>query len=336
MGTLSLRKWEDKLNGVVLVSEKDQVLYKEAYGYTDASNKLKNTMDTKFLICSISKMFTAVAINQLSERGLLHKEDLLNQYIPDYFKGKGITLYHLLTHTSGIPNYTMYRKELQWTKAYTAQEVLECMDQKGLKFEPGKKTSYSNTNYYILALVVEQVTGMKYEAYVTDNIFKVAGMSQSSFVTCYEGEMAKPHNKGKFEYDFSDTLLFGAGDVISTAGDLRLFARALIENKLISQATLEEMSKAGIKDSKIQYGEGLFINRHFGKLCIGHSGSIPNGGTTQLMIYPEAETIIIVLLNNRNSLHPLVYVDANGQYVANILAEQIFERKLGLIKKAYF
>lgn len=324
-----------KFNGVALIGSKNKIEEIMTQGYASFEEGRMHTEESNFWICSISKMFTAVAINQLCEKGLLDKTDLLETYMPEYFAGQAITIYHLLTHTSGIPNFIMYRKQLDWKSAHTAEEVLSVVSKKGLKFKPGTKWAYCNTGYYLLALIVEQVTKMKYEDYVKQYIFDVVGMKHSSFVVEQDLEVVKAYIKENHAYEFHPSMLYGAGDIVSNVKDLYQFGKGIIEGKLVSKKTLEEMCQPVFPDKKMQYGEGLFVHQHFDTPMFGHSGSIPTGYTTQLSIYPEKEMISVVLINNRTTLHPLVYGDANGKYVDACLAEQIFDKKIGVIKKAY-
>ena len=286
-------------------------------------------------MCSISKIFTAIAINQLCEKGLLSKDDLLNEYIPEYFKEHDISIYHLLTHTSGIPNFIMYRKEIDWKSAHTSAHILSVVDRKPLKFKPGTKWSYCNTGYYLLALIIEKVTQMKYEDYIQKYIFEVAQMRHSSFMINKGDRVVKPYIKNNFSYEFHPSILFGAGDIVSNVRDLYRFGKAILEGELVRKDTLKEMCIPVFPDKKIQYGEGLFLNNHFDTPMMGHSGSVPTGYSTQLSIYPKQEIISIVLLNNRKMIHPFVYVDANAKYMDSCLGEEIFHKKIGLIKKAY-
>lgn len=335
MGELDRKKISKNFSGVTLIGDRNGIQEITVQGYDDFEKGVCHTEDSNFWVCSISKMFTSIAINQLCEQGILNKNDLLNKYIPEYFKGYDINIYHLLTHTSGIPNYIMYQKEIDWKSAHTSEHILSVVDGKPLKFKPGTKWSYCNTGYYLLALIVEQVTHMKYEDYIQKHVFDVAQMRHSSFVTKQGIQVVKPHIKDSFSYAFHPSMLFGAGDVVSNVKDLYLFGKAIMEGKLVSKDTLKAMCTPVFPDKKIHYGEGVFLNNHFDTPMMGHSGSVPTGYSSQLSIYPEQGIISIVLMNNRKVLHPLVYVDANAKYMDSCLVEQLFQKKIGLIKKAY-
>ncbi|MGL5677092.1 MAG: serine hydrolase domain-containing protein [Cellulosilyticaceae bacterium] len=322
-----------QFNGVVCVKGK-AIEEKVAQGYSDYASKKALTSNDRFYICSISKMFTAVAINQLVEQKLLAKEDLVAKYLGDYMGERGITIYHLLTHTSGLPNYVMYRKELDWKEAHTAEDILKVVMSKKRKFTEGTKWSYSNTGYYLLAMIIEKVTGMACETYIEEAIFKPLGMKDSGF-SKDNLAVVTPNVKGKEGYVFHPSLLKGAGDVISTAEDMCQFAQAFYQGKLVSDERYKEMIKPVFDNMKVKYGEGLFIQDHFGELCIGHSGSLPTGYSTQLSIYPEKEMVSVVMCNDRKCIHPLVYPDANGKYIDACVAEEVFGKKISVWKKAY-
>ncbi|MGL4344968.1 MAG: serine hydrolase domain-containing protein [Cellulosilyticaceae bacterium] len=323
----------EQFNGVALVAEKDD-LKKLAQGYCDYQTKEELQDNHHFYICSISKMFASIAINQLVDQKVLTKQDSIAQYLGEYIKDNDITIYHLLTHTSGLPNYVMYRKELDWQKAHTEEEIMRVVMSKKRKFKAGTKWSYSNTGYYLLALIIEKVTKMSYEEYITKQILQPLGMNDTGF-SSEVFRLAKPHIKDGEGYVIHPTLLKGAGDIISILEDMHRFAKAFYQGELISKARYTEMITPVFEDMKVKYGEGIFVSEHFGMLSIGHSGSMPTGYSTQLSIYPDVDTITIVLGNNRKCIHPLVYPDANGKYIEGYLAEQIFNQKISIWKKAY-
>lgn len=330
------RKIINKLNGVALIGNKNGIEDIIVNGFNDFENKIRHTEDSNFWICSISKMFASIGINQLCERGLIDKNDFMTKYIDKYFSDTNITIYHLLTHTSGIPDFTIDRKDIDWTKNYSPDYILTLMNRKGLNFEPGSKWRYGNTGYYILALIIEKVTGMKYEHYIKENIFDIVKMDNTFFAIDDNKNVVNANIKGKHNSNFNPGLLFGSGDIVSNVKDLYKFSKAILDNKLIKKETLEEMSKPVFEKSTFKYGEGLYLNNHFNTKMLGHLGLISMGFSTQLSIYPEKEIITIVLTNDRKKIHPLVIPDLNGKYIDSLIGEEIFNKKIGFIKKAYF
>lgn len=107
-------KKQKKFSGNVLLSKNDEIIFNESYGYSNKEKGIKNTLQTKFMIGSMTKAITALCIMQLSENGMLSTQQDIEDYIPDFYKGYGITIHHLLTHTSGIPNYIMLKKQIKW------------------------------------------------------------------------------------------------------------------------------------------------------------------------------------------------------------------------------
>jgi CubicO group peptidase (beta-lactamase class C family) len=164
-------KKQKKFSGSVLLSKNNEIIFNESYGYSNKEKGIKNTPQTKFMIGSMTKTITALCIMQLSEKGLLSTQQHIDDYLPDFYKGHGITIHHLLTHTSGIPNYLMLKKQLKWGERHTPQEILQIVKGYQLKFPAGEKWSYSNTNYLILGLIIEMVSGMNYHQYVKNYIY---------------------------------------------------------------------------------------------------------------------------------------------------------------------
>jgi len=152
-------KKQKKFSGNILISKENKIIFNESYGYSNKEKGIKNTLETKFMIGSMTKMITALCIMQLSDKGMLSIQQNIEEYIPDFFKGNGITIHHLLDHTSGIPNYTNFKKQIKWGESHTPQEILEIVKGYKLKFPVENKWSYCNTNYLILGLIIEMVSG---------------------------------------------------------------------------------------------------------------------------------------------------------------------------------
>jgi CubicO group peptidase (beta-lactamase class C family) len=146
----------------------------------------------------------------------------------------------------------MYKKEIEWGKYHTSDYILSVVDKKPLKFKPGSKWSYCNTGYYLLALIVEKITDMKYEDYIQKYVFDVAQMSNSSFATKQEINIVKSHIKNVCCSDFNPSMLFGAGDIVSNVKDLYSFGKALIDGVLVTKDTLRKMSTPVFKEKKIK------------------------------------------------------------------------------------
>jgi len=288
----------------VAVARGDKLLVAKGYGFADLEHKTPVTADTVFRIGSITKQFTAVAILQLAERGQLQLSDDVRKYVPEFpAKQKPITLEHLLTHTSGIFNYTSVKDWVEvGKKPMTRQQLLAMFADKPLEFDPGTRWEYSNSNYYLLGMVIEAVTKRPYADVIRDQLLVPAGMRASGY--CND---AMPHHaqgyslKGNAPKPAQPLDLahpFAAGSLCATAPDMVAWQRALDTGKLLKPDSLERMrANAKLADGKpTGYGYGLFIGELSGHQRIGHGGGI-NGFTSMLARYPGDDLTIVVLAN---------------------------------------
>jgi CubicO group peptidase (beta-lactamase class C family) len=167
-------------SGAVLVARGDKVLFRRAYGMANYELQVPNTPETRFHIASVSKPFTAAAILQLQEQGRLNVADHVSRYLPDFPNGDRITLDNLLTHTSGIPNVNNLPDYDLFARApHSLPELVAKFADLALDFQPGANYRYSNSNYNLLALVVEKVSRESYGDYLRKHIFDPAGMRDS-------------------------------------------------------------------------------------------------------------------------------------------------------------
>jgi CubicO group peptidase (beta-lactamase class C family) len=240
--------------GTALVVKNNKIILNKGFGYADSEKKIQNNAQTVFYIGSISKVFISTAIMQLQEQGKLNVNDPLSKYIPDFPNGNTITLYHLLTHTSGIPEHSETVQKISHT------DLIKKIEKGPLKFAPGTNWLYSDSNYAILAYILEQVTGVPMETYVKKHVFEVAGMENSGFGAAFHKESFP--SKG---YKIKDgamispplpdmSQLFGSGDVYTTAYDMYLFDHALYTGKLISEGSLKQF----FTPFKHNYALGLY------------------------------------------------------------------------------
>ena len=282
------------------------------------SNKAANEamkVQTIVRTASIAKSMTAVAIMQLVEQGLIDLEAPIQTYIPDYPKKKGGTILvkHLLYQTAGIPNYASV-KEVQTQKNYaTLAAAVEVFKNRDLQHAPGSAFAYATYNYVILGLVIEQVSGLPYETYMTKNIWEKAGM-QHTGVEKYQSEYANKsslyhrNKKGKIKLASKENNLSNripGGGFYSTVEDLLRFGEAILNNELISAKSLEMMlTKSNVEKPGNPYGMGWFM--YGGEAnpsgCFGHSGE-QTGVSAQLMIIPSRATVAVVLANTSGSWH---------------------------------
>ena len=174
-----------QFNGSVLIAEQGEVIYKKGFGMANMEWDIPNEPNTKHRLGSITKQFTAMLILQLVADDAIDLEAPITSYLPDYPKETGdqITIHHLLTHTSGIPNYTAFPNffKEQSRNPYTPDEFVEVFAHKKLDFAPGERFSYSNSGYFLLGVIAEKLTGKTYEQLLHDNIFTPVGMNDTGY-----------------------------------------------------------------------------------------------------------------------------------------------------------
>ncbi|WP_229802053.1 serine hydrolase domain-containing protein [Pontibacter akesuensis] len=297
-------------NGTVLVTKYDQVIYKGAFGYGDFQCKDTLTTESVFQLASVSKQFTAMAIMMLKEEGELSYDDSVQQYVPD-FPYRGITIRHLLTHRSGLPNYTYFSDEL-WPDrkvSLTNDDVLHLMaaHQPKYYFTPDKRFDYSNTGYALLASIVEKASGVPFDTYLQEEIFEPLEMTRTytfrpelavqneGIVTGYTG------GRRKRTPDYLDTVLGDKG-LYSTVEDLYKWDQALYTQKLVKRETLAEAFigySPGIKNEE-DYGFGWRLKQVESGDTVVYHGGLWHGYNTYLLRNPKDHSAIIVLSNVTN------------------------------------
>jgi CubicO group peptidase (beta-lactamase class C family) len=292
-------------SGSVLIAQKGKTIISKGYGQANYELDVPNTPQTKFRLGSITKQFTAMAIMQLQERGLLNVNDSLSKYIPNYPEhAQQITLHHLLTHTSGIPNLTSF-PDYQETMIIPSplEQTIARFKDKPLEFTPGEKFSYSNSGYILLTYIIEQVSGKPYESYLQTNIFHPLGMINTgydhhSIILKNRASGYSLEANGLMNAAYIDmSIPAGAGALYSTVEDLYKWDRALYTEKLVSKAALKD-TFTPFKDN---YGYGWLIAKLFNnRQVVGHDGGI-NGFSSSLARYIDDDVFIVVLSNNQNA-----------------------------------
>src|SRR5258708_4790820 len=168
-------------SGVVLVSNRDGIVYEKAFGLADRAFGVPNTLDTRFHIASVSKPITAAAILLLVERGKLALDDHVSKFVPDFPNGDRITVEELLTHYSGLADASGTNEYNDWSRfPQTPASLVEKLARLPMQSEPGTRYSYSNSNYHLLALIVEKTSGLPYGEFLERNIFKPLGMTNTA------------------------------------------------------------------------------------------------------------------------------------------------------------
>jgi CubicO group peptidase (beta-lactamase class C family) len=301
--------------GSVLVARGEEVLLSKGYGSANLEWNIPNSPTTKFRLGSVTKQFTAASILLLEERGKLKTDDSVKKFVPDAPAAwDKITIYHLLTHTSGIPNFTSFPDyHSQEPFAATPEKLVARFRDKPLDFQPGEKWSYSNSGYVLLGYVLEKVSGESYEKFVQENIFGPLGMKDSGYdsnsaiiprrASGYARSKNGPVNAGFIHM----SIPFSAGALYSTTEDLLRWEQGLFGGKVLSAASLAKMTTP-FKDD---YACGLSVHTVKGHKVIDHGGGI-EGFNTFLAYYPE-DKLTVVALGNLNG-------DAPQQIVTRLAA----------------
>ncbi len=300
-------------DGVVLVAENDQIVWTHASGYADRKNKTPNTLDTVFEFGSITKQFTAAAIMQLEEKGLLSTEDTLDKHIPEYKYADQITIHQLLNMTSGISDYLfngmlgfsfdelngmtlemLLDFEDTMTKLVTTpldkDEFVQKLSEYPLDFTPGTEYAYSNSNYYLLGIIIERLSGMAYDEYVRENILQPLNLSDlypdidhltsdgrtDLFIMSFD----LPHQ--------DPTISYAVGVMTGTAEGLFNWEKCVMDEMLLSEESWNKVLDGGA----FGYGYGWNIENGY----IEHSG-MTLGYNTNVRVDSDSRRVIVVLSN---------------------------------------
>src|SRR5882724_484074 len=286
--------------GSVLVTQDGKTLLDKGYGYANLEWQIPDSPEVKFRLGSITKQFTAASILLLEERGKLKTDDLVKKYMPNAPAAwDKVTIYNLLTHTSGIPSFTSFPDYASSEATSTTPEklVARFLD-KPLDFQPGEKWSYSNSGYVLLGYLLEKISGQSYKDFVQENVFKLLGMNDSGYdsnsaIILHRAYGYSPSPNGPVNAGYIDmTIPFSAGSLYSTTHDLLLWEQGLFGGKVLSAASLKKMTTP----FKENYGCGLMIQTVSGHTVIEHGGGI-EGFNTYLAYYPDDKLTVIVLGN---------------------------------------
>lgn len=300
----------NNFGGTVLITKNDSIVLKKAYGLADYEWQVKNTIDTKFSLASVSKQFTAVAILQLAENKKLSLDDKLNTYFSDFPSGEKITLKMMLTHDSGLQ---MDYDELYLSKTSLEKDAVESyIKQKPLLFEPDSNTAYSNISYYLLARIIEKVSGQSYSHYLKENLFDKAKMKNTGISTndSIVEKMAKTYysqNKKLIKNPYINwNFNIGHDGVYSTIEDLYLWNKALFNGTyLLSE---ESKRKMFTPYNEQNFGLGILINPFYNHnhQLIAHDGGF-FGAMTSFNKFTDDNIFITVLSNNQSPSQLIAY-----------------------------
>jgi CubicO group peptidase (beta-lactamase class C family) len=294
-----------KFNGAVLIARKGEVILQKGYGYKNFALKSLNDTNSVFQIGSLTKSFTAAVILKLQEEGKLSVDDKLSKYFPQVISADKITLRELLNHTSGLYNYVndiAAGDSAIVSRPMSRQKVLDMFARKKLQFKPGKKYSYCNSDYYLLGMIIEKITGMRYDQAIRKWIFEPLGMKHSGFDYINLKDPAKASGyviisatKYTPNVQWDSTVSCAAGAIYSTTGDLFKWNRAIATQRILSRGSWEQAFTPGLGN----YGYGWWIRSMFNRKCINHGGRLL-GFMSSFTYYPDDDITIILLINFGN------------------------------------
>lgn len=300
---------ESEIPGAVVGIWSPEGEYVKAFGKADTGSGAPMNTDFYSRIGSVTKTFTATAVLQLAERGSVALDDPIAKYVDGVPGGQTITVRQLATMRSGLPDY-LDNDEFDRAVAddpsrdFTPRELLRWAFSRAESFPPGRRYQYSNTNYILLGMLVEKISGKSLADYLSENIFNPLGMKHSSFPS--GTRFPDPHAQGYAEpvaadgppvvaTDWSSSFTWAAGAIISTLDDLRIWMAALANGELISpalqQQRLQSPPTPGLPPG-LGYGMGVFMTAGW----IGHNGSVPGYQTVAIHL-PQRKTTVVIMVN---------------------------------------
>ncbi len=303
-------------SGSVLIARNGEVLVRKGYGEADREQQVINTAQTKFRLSSLTKQFTAMAILILQAQGKLNVQDRICTYLSNCpTSWQAITIHQLLTHTSGIPDFTRlpdYSSTMALPSSPT--EPIARFKDKPLEFQSGKKFSYSNSGYILLGAIIDQASGKSYEAFLKENIFVPLQMVNSGY-DHNKGDLAVGYRDQTNLADFVDmSIPYAAGGLYSTVENLYRWDQALYTDKLIPKSLRDKMFTPF---GGFGYGYGWGIGKDGDRLVASHTGGA-QGFTSSITRYPNDKVVIIVLSNRE---------DVNSGAIGVQLAKIVFGKK---------
>lgn len=290
----------NRFMGSVAVSQHGEIIYTRSVGYADVENAIKANEHSKYRIGSISKTFTAVLLMKAVEENLLDLNQTIDKFFPEIVQAENITIRHLLSHRSGIHNFTNDEAYLSWnTQPKTESELREIIAAAGIDFEPGSKASYSNSNFVLLTFILEKSFGKSYRELLTTYITEPLQL-ENTFVG---GKINTQNNECK-SYSYLEnwkeapetdlSIPLGAGAIVSTPVDMVKFSDALFGGKLLKKEGLDLM-----KEIKDNFGLGLLPIPFYDNKGLGHTGGI-DGFSSVFCHFGEGNVSYAMTVNGAN------------------------------------
>jgi CubicO group peptidase (beta-lactamase class C family) len=314
----------------VAIAVGDSVVYARGYGEADREAQLAAAPDVVYRIGSVTKQFTAAAFLRLVEQGRIALDDPLTKYLPDYpAQGHTVTIRQLLNHTSGIKSYTGLPAWIsRMEEPFTHEQMLKLFASEPFDFAPGEQWKYNNSGYYLLGMVLEQVTGRPYAEYVAETLFAPLGLASTAYCpdqpTDGQAEGYRLTTAGIAPAaPLSMTHPYAAGALCSTVLDLVRWNRALVAGRVIRPATYRAMTTPDTLNSgkRLGYGYGLALDEWEGMRRVQHGGGI-NGFGAFLSYYPEHD-VTIAVLENTDAYNPARTEEAIARALFDIAAPEV-------------
>lgn len=310
----------EKFMGQVEVYQNGKVQYHSDIGFTNIHANSKANRKSKYRIGSITKTFTATLILKAMEEGKISLDQTIETYFPTIKNAEKITLKQLLTHHSGIHNFTGDKEFMEWhTSPKTDSEMISVISAGGSDFEPGQKATYSNSNYVLLSYILEKIYKKKYATLLQEKIINPLGLKHTQF-----GDKAIPENKRTYSYTYEvnwkkatttdESIPMGAGGIVMSAHDLSIFINGLFDEKIISKKSLGIMLQ-----QTDGFGMGIFKTEVAGKEAYTHDGTI-DGFNSVFYYFPEEKLTYVLLSNGKN-----YNLDNINELVLKVAFNQPFE-----------
>jgi CubicO group peptidase (beta-lactamase class C family) len=290
----------NRFMGSVAVSKNNELIYSKSVGFVNIEQGLKANENSKYRIGSISKTFTTALIFKAIEENRLNLNQTIDKFFPAITNASKITVAHLLSHRSGISNFTNDKSYMDWnTQPKTEQEMIETIAKAGSDFEPDTKGSYSNSNFVLLSYILERIYQQSYSELLKEKIIKPTGLKN----TYYGGKIDIKNNEchsykyadsWKIESETDMSIPLGAGGIVSSPIDLNLFSEALFAGKIVSTNSLQQMRN--IKD---QFGMGLLQMPFYDQTGFGHEGGI-DGFVSLFAYFPDSNISFAYTANGMN------------------------------------
>jgi CubicO group peptidase (beta-lactamase class C family) len=303
-------------SGVISVRKDKETILRNSYGYADINNKIPNEIETKFATASAGKVFVAVSILQLIQKGRLNLNDTIGNILDFDLKAidKKITIRQLLNHTSGIPDYfnesTMEEYAELWQdfpnyKIRKSMDLVPLFIDKPMMYKAGEQFQYNNTGFVVLGLIIEKITGMLFDDYLSKNVFEPCGMVNTGYyeldrlpAKCANAYIYDTQRKEFYTNIYSvDAKGTGAGGAFTTVIDVEKFWDNLLNGKLLPLDLLREMLSLQSSDDDDYYGYGIWLEKtKEGTLEPWFQGCDP--GVSFLSSYDRNQKINITIISN--------------------------------------